>query len=744
MKLREISLALLFFLATTFWLYSEVLWNGKLLVTTGLIQSDLLNQNFPFRWHYYQELKAGRIGLWTNLIGNGLPVLATGQTGGLYPVNFLLFRFLPFLVAWNTSLFFHLVWAALGVYLYCRTLKLSKTAGIIAGLSFAFSGFATIHLMHVAMIQVISWLPFSLIIFEKMLRRANLTGLVIIQALIWTLQALAGHHEILFFIVLIEFIYLSLRTFQLTQRHFWLNQVKVWAVFGLAGISALLLAAPQILPTWELTRLSPRAQGVSFAEATGYMFPLQHLLTLVNPRSFKFSETVRYSSLTPDAINLWETYLYLGIISLVLAVFGLLTMTKRLGHLKKAWLILIAVSFILALGRATPLFGWLWQLLPPLRLFKSPTRFLVFLEMGLAFGAGLGWDNLASRKIPSRIRFLLAGTVICLIIADLKINNVGIHLTDNPKIWLSPPPTARLLAFALGSRYHSLGTNLFDYRLIDDLKTQRELRNLLPSDYGMLWQLPAASFQAGLFTSTQLLLLRGFPEDRLGWDEPTQTFIVPESWLRRISIQSVEFIFSPLPLSHPELVPLGSFAFSRPLPGQFLFPEENGYHPVQILGTHVYRNLRVWPRAFLVDHENLAQLLTAGIPQLDLPPKTSAKLGDVSILSSDNSSLFLEVKTRKPATLVLLDLDYPGWKAFVDGHLQKSHRVAYAFRALNLSAGTHQITWAYQPDSFRTGIILSLGGIALLLGLYRLKVKIPLLPPMTNSGHHHQEDQDAK
>lgn len=61
-----------------------------------------------------------------------------------------------------------------------------------------------------------------------------------------------------------------------------------------------------------------------------------------------------------------------------------------------------------------------------------------------------------------------------------------------------------------------------------------------------------------------------------------------------------------------------------------------------------------------------------------------------------------------------------GWHAYVDGEEAERIRADYGFTALNLSAGSHTITFKYRAPGLRTGILLSLAGwIIFLIGLKR-------------------------
>ena len=67
--------------------------------------------------------------------------------------------------------------------------------------------------------------------------------------------------------------------------------------------------------------------------------------------------------------------------------------------------------------------------------------------------------------------------------------------------------------------------------------------------------------------------------------------------------------------------------------------------------------------------------------------------------------------------LVLSDMYYPGWKAFVDGEETKIYRADYTFRAIPLNAGTHQVEFVYDPISFKVGAGVTVLGILGCIGM---------------------------
>ncbi|OGP95642.1 MAG: hypothetical protein A2157_09215 [Deltaproteobacteria bacterium RBG_16_47_11] len=102
--------------------------------------------------------------------------------------------------------------------------------------------------------------------------------------------------------------------------------------------------------------------------------------------------------------------------------------------------------------------------------------------------------------------------------------------------------------------------------------------------------------------------------------------------------------------------------------------------------------------------------LNVGEPLSGLPQK-------VQIMSESNNRLVLQVEVAEDSLLVLSDTYYPGWKAFVDGKETRIYRADYAFRAISLNSGTHQVEFVYDPISFKLGAGVTILGILGCLGI---------------------------
>lgn len=74
---------------------------------------------------------------------------------------------------------------------------------------------------------------------------------------------------------------------------------------------------------------------------------------------------------------------------------------------------------------------------------------------------------------------------------------------------------------------------------------------------------------------------------------------------------------------------------------------------------------------------------------------------DAQIVREDPSHIEISAEARGPRFLVLTDLYYPGWRAYLDGKPIAIHAANYLFRAILLpEAGKHMVRFEYRPFSF--------------------------------------------
>jgi len=140
------------------------------------------------------------------------------------------------------------------------------------------------------------------------------------------------------------------------------------------------LAAVQLLPTLELSRLSVRSGGLPYREAASFSLKPRLLLLSLLP--------------TFGGEKVFSEYVaYLGIVPLALALVGALFQRHHPARLFLAFF--AALGLFLGLGGYNPFYFVLYKLVPGFGLFRAPARWLYLYTFGGAMLAGLGAEFLS-------------------------------------------------------------------------------------------------------------------------------------------------------------------------------------------------------------------------------------------------------------------------------------------------------------------------------------------------------------
>ena len=89
--------------------------------------------------------------------------------------------------------------------------------------------------------------------------------------------------------------------------------------------------------------------------------------------------------------------------------------------------------------------------------------------------------------------------------------------------------------------------------------------------------------------------------------------------------------------------------------------------------------------------------------------------GTARIASEHPQEIVMEADMETPGLVVLADQWHPGWKATADGQPTPVHRVNHAIRGIAVPRGKTTIVMRYDPQSFRSGRLVSLLAVGLLL-----------------------------
>jgi len=402
--------ALATLLALTLAFFWKIIFTNLILV--GL---DIFTYFYPYKAYAAEIIRQGRLPLWNPYLFMGVPFLANAQTALFYPLNFPLY-WLPVPRMVSYSIVLHVFLAGLFAYLYARlSLGLGRWGAWLAAVVFAFSGFVGAQVEHVNQLNCSVWLPLLFLLFDlacgKPWRgiRPSLPGRgrgrvdptptptlplrgggseqsewrhVLLAGLVVGLQFTAGHTQSSYISLFALGVYATIFDFRLaiSESKIGNRQSKIGLlVYLLIVIIGLALAAVQLLPTLELSRLSVRSGGLSYREAASFSLKPRLLLLSLLP-TFGGEEVFS------------EYVAYLGIVALALALVGALFQRR---HPARPFLVfLTALGLFLGLGGYNPVYFVLYKLVPGFGLFRAPARWLYLYTFGGAMLAGLGAEFL--------------------------------------------------------------------------------------------------------------------------------------------------------------------------------------------------------------------------------------------------------------------------------------------------------------------------------------------------------------
>ena len=145
-----------------------------------------------------------------------------------------------------------------------------------------------------------------------------------------------------------------------------------------------------------------------------------------------------------------------------------------------------------------------------------------------------------------------------------------------------------------------------------------------------------------------------------------------------------------------------------------------GEYEVQTDPIAALTRLRTGPQANGQGFDPHRRVMLTETPEITPQPDSAAQ---AQINTYNFHHIAIETKSQSPQLLVLSDNFYPepaGWQAYVDNQPVKTYRANYAFRAVCVPAGSHQVEFRFHSRALAQGLWTSL--VALAVGLALLFV----------------------
>jgi hypothetical protein len=709
-------------------------------ITNDVGVSDIANLQYPLRYFAGQELRQGRLPLWTPGVYMGYPLQAEGQAGVFSPVNWLLWGLLPIPRALNIGSLLPFVIAAIGTYLLARQLGANAMAAFTAAFGYALSGYFVAHVKHIPIVATACWIPVVLWLVERGIQHSTTAFLG--AGLVMGIQWLSGSPQLAYYTTGVTTLYFLGRAWQLREKRSLRTNI---AIFALAMVLSFGLAAVQLLPTFQLVGFSERAGGVSYEFASQFSYALDNLKTFLYPLANGSPGT---GDLTVSSI-FWEDYAYVGLALLFIGTIGGLALLRQPGPARLLFTLMIG-AFLIVLGPNTPVFRIAYAVIPGLGFFRFPQRLLAFVLLFLVLLAALALTRLQSRleaqsrKRRSKIKHgrtysrVIAIGVFILVALDLYFYHIPWNAIVDADVWLAPPETAQVIKEQAGDElYRVFSFDVYNtfraaYREAKgwrgDLAPYIAQREFLQPSLNLIYGVPAADGYINLVPDCLTAVWGTEKEWGLmdsGLVDANGTLLAEPGFTKLLSLYNVRFLITSQPVQDEALALVGTYAAN----------------------AHLYENRDVMPRAFAVPSHITVDGIDAALDLMrsdsfdpatavavqkgsdnatslaarDVPAGAAAAeewASTVDFVNYKPNQVAINAELSRPGWLVLSDTYFPGWEASVNGSPTPISQANGCVRAVPLEAGQSEVVFRYRPRPLYIGALISGISVALLVGVW--------------------------
>jgi membrane protein YfhO len=345
------------------------------------------------------SILSGSFPLWDPYTANGQPAVNDALYQLFHLPSLAVRLLLPETVAYNVWVALPIPLSALGMYRFLRR-QTAPPASAFGAIAFALAG----PIVSTTNFPNLSWsmatAPYVFWGLDRVYDRKTPEAAALL-AVIVACQALAGEPVSLAATLIIAAAYGLL----VDERWRDTRAVLHAAAGGAAGV---LLAAIQYVPLMAAGRHSLRS---TMTVADFWSFHPLALLELAVPHFFgdyfnsNLKELAWMVALNSDRDPFFYT-MYIGVPVVLLAAVAMLSGRPR----TRFWTVVILACAIASLGQHTPLYPALQMLVPPLRTFRFPVKYLSFAALGVATLAAMVLQWLIDGTAPRRtVRLVLIG-----------------------------------------------------------------------------------------------------------------------------------------------------------------------------------------------------------------------------------------------------------------------------------------------------------------------------------------------
>jgi len=720
-------------------------------VRLPLTQEALYGVDFVLYFYPLKEfirdhlLSHGAIPLWNAYQFSGTPLISNIQASLFYPLGFL-FYLMPSDRAYGYTVVMHCLLASAFMYSFMRTASVSRGGSLLSSFVFTFSGFFMGHLYagHLTFIQNYIWIPLVFRYLYQFVQSGRLF-FALVAGLVLGIQILGGFPQIAFYTILASSLFVLLVGSHPVGEGRKIGPLRLgggWFLFMLLGFS---LAAVQVLPTYEFTKLSTRGGGISYVMATYDSLHPKEIFAFLLPDIFGNPVDGTYWR-SREFWHFWESCGYVGILPLFfLFVRG---QGREPDRVKVFAVVLILVSLFLALGKYNPLYAFIYRF-PGFGSFRLPAQIIFLYVFGVAVLSGIGLSRIVEGEWEFTGGFwafsMLSGLLLVCALMGLTFFRLEFfyslfrNFSDGPVTHanlsllyegISHTLYQSCLMFFLSlvllvlAKRGRISASTFSFlaccvvfadlylfgapfvktyefvtppeksHLLSQLSRTPEKGRVVTSDPGfktndgLRYRFPSIQGYDPLILkkyADYVLTSQGYPPD----DHVVNLHKVPAPQAKLIAL-----------LNTRQLVSGGEvIALQNRIPYAFLVPKGTVKPEESIL--QFMKSDEFEPRKTVVFSKKPNQGLLTGDPNRPL-------IGSCEVLNHRADEIRFRISGNQPCYVVMSEIWYPGWVASVDGKETEVICGNYIFRVVPVEEGNHEVTLFFVSWPFRVGGVISL------------------------------------
>ncbi len=323
---------------------------------------DAVTYTYPYAF-LYSKLTSQ----WNSYVSGGMPVISTFHFGYFSPVYMLFFGTLDFLNAYHLILLINLFLSFLLTYLFALNLKFNKAESILVAITYALNSH-NLSLISAINISHVSWiLPALFLSIDKVISGGNRYSILIAISIGYGF--LGSHYQFLILSVLFSIVYFCFRCYEEIKDGKTKKDLLSPLLYLFIGfLISVLIGFPQLINTYEFTKLSIRSDGTGFLNTTATGITPIDLFAYIFP-AFGLPLGLANGFLS-----------YIGILGLILLIIGI----KNLKFADKQRLFFVAtfVFLLLSAFKYSPLYLLIYYI-PPMMFFRISSR-VIFVANFLA------------------------------------------------------------------------------------------------------------------------------------------------------------------------------------------------------------------------------------------------------------------------------------------------------------------------------------------------------------------------